>query len=112
MTNANGKSVKRKHTVLRTRKSIGMGKESGSDDDFKPIKPARKPTKKAAPDARKKAPVLSSDLDSDVEVIEKAQPKRRAASDEETVEMSQPAKKTKGIGGSAVDAKKKQRKRR
>ena len=146
--------------MLKTRKSIGMGKGSDSDDDFKPIKPAalkRKPTEKKAvpqkskakedvkvraaessvpkrktaqkivdedededmyieapppkakPDVRKKAPApasdrdsdedeeapplpakakpivgkkaraLASDPDSDVEVIEKVQPKRKAA---------------------------------
>jgi len=37
---ANGKSVKTKQAVLKTRKSISTGKGSGSDDDFKPIKPA------------------------------------------------------------------------
>jgi hypothetical protein len=45
--------------VPKTRKSIGMGKGSGSDDDSKPIKRAaskRKPTKK------KVAPQKSKDL--------------------------------------------------
>jgi len=77
MTDANGKSVKRKQTVLRTRKSIGMGKGSDSDDDFRPIKAAalkRKPTEKKA------APQKAKDKeDVKVRAAESSVPKRKTA---------------------------------
>lgn len=62
--------------MLKTRKSIGMGKGSGSDDDFKPIKPAalkRKPTEKKA------APQKSKDKDVIVRAAESSMPKRKTA---------------------------------
>lgn len=75
-TDANGKPIKRKQAVLKTRKSIGMGKGSGSDDDFKPIKAAalkRKP-------AEKEAPQKSKDIeDVKMRAAESSVPKRKAA---------------------------------
>ncbi|KAF9535792.1 DNA topoisomerase [Crepidotus variabilis] len=53
---AKGKKVKRKQTVIRTRKSIGQVKGSDSDEEFKPIKAAfakKKPAGAAAPESRK-----------------------------------------------------------
>lgn len=35
--------MKKKQTVLRTRKSIGQGRSDDSDDDFKPIKASKVP---------------------------------------------------------------------
>lgn len=46
---ATGKKIKRKQTVLRTRKSIGADKGSDDDDDFKPIKAAALKRKPAEP---------------------------------------------------------------
>ena len=63
--------------MLKTRKSIGTGKGSGSDDDFKPIKPAalkRKPTEK------KVAPQKSKDkVDVKSRAAESSVPKRKTA---------------------------------
>ena len=62
--------------MLKTRKSIGMGKGSDSDDDFKPIKPAalkRKPTEK------KGAPQKSKDKDVKVRAAESSMQKRKTA---------------------------------
>jgi DNA topoisomerase-2 len=74
---ANGKPIKRKQAVLRTRKSIGTGKGSGSDDDFKPINAAalkRKPTEK------KEVPQKSKDMeDVKVRAAESSVPKRKTA---------------------------------
>ena len=71
--------------MLRTRKSIGMGKGSGSDGDFKPIKAAalkRKPTeKKAAPQSsvskRKTAQKIVDIEDEDEDMYIAAPPKTK-----------------------------------
>ncbi|KAF8203734.1 type II DNA topoisomerase [Pholiota molesta] len=57
---AKGKKVKRKQTVLRTRKSIGQrnGSDDDDDDDFKPIKAAA--LKRKAAEAPKKAPAVAA----------------------------------------------------
>ena len=63
--------------MLKTRKSIGAGKGSGSDDDFKPIKPAalkRKPAEKKA------APQKSNEKeDAKSRAAESSVPKRKPA---------------------------------
>ena len=145
--------------MLRTRKSIGTGKGSDLDDDFKPIKSAaskRKPAEKKAvpqkskvkedvdmraaessvpkrktaqrivydededeeddemyfgpppktkPDVKKKAPAPANNKvsDKDEEVMEKAQPKRRAAAKSVIIDSadSENAKPSKGKGKAA-----------
>ncbi|KAJ7139482.1 DNA topoisomerase II [Mycena epipterygia] len=101
---ANGKKVKRKQTVLKTRKSIGRKAGSDSEDDFRPIqapkrkapepkraKPAAKeddddddepppPPKKRAPAKKPVKDEMDVDDDSDVEVVKRAPKKAKALS--------------------------------
>ena len=66
--------------MLRTRKSIGMGKGSGSDDDFKPIKAAalkRKPTEKKAVPKRKTAQKIVDVKDEDEDMYVAPSPKTK-----------------------------------
>ncbi|KAJ6465246.1 hypothetical protein DFH09DRAFT_1487200 [Mycena vulgaris] len=56
---ANGKKIKRKQTVLKTSKSIGKSRGSDSEDDFQPIKAA----KRKAPESKRPKPVAKDDDD-------------------------------------------------
>ncbi|KAJ7151616.1 DNA topoisomerase II [Mycena filopes] len=75
---SNGKKIKRKQTVLKTRKSIGRRAASDSEDDFRPIKAA----KRKAPEPKRKATAKEEDdddedeSDSEVEVVKRAPPKK------------------------------------
>ncbi|KAF8213785.1 DNA topoisomerase [Mycena galopus ATCC 62051] len=75
---ANGKKIKKKQTVLRTRKSIGTGRgrndDSGSEDDFKPIKA----TKRKAPESKRPKPAAVKDEDNDDEPPAPPPPRKRA----------------------------------
>ncbi|KAK7029775.1 hypothetical protein R3P38DRAFT_3266615 [Favolaschia claudopus] len=109
---ANGKKIKKKQTVLRTRKSIGTGKgrkgDSDSEDDFKPIKaPKRKAPESKRP---KPAAVLEDEDDDDDPPAPPPARKRPAAkkpvydddddmdddSDSEIEVVKPPSKKAKG----------------
>ncbi len=84
---AKGKKVKRKQAVLRTRKSIGQGNASDSDDEFKPIKAAA--LKRKAIDAPKKAAPApakekAKDVDEDVKPIVK---RKAAAAPKKVIEL-------------------------
>ncbi|KAJ7171777.1 DNA topoisomerase II [Mycena crocata] len=59
---ANGKKIKRKQTVLKTRKSIGRKVGSDSEDDFQPIKAT---TKRKAPEPKRAKPVAKDEGDDD-----------------------------------------------
>jgi DNA topoisomerase-2 len=108
---AKGKKVKRKQTVLRTRKSIGQGRSDGSDDEFKPIKAPAAGRKKAgtlAAETRKASSSKGKEKareDDEVKPVpeKSAAPKRKTTAqkvyvlddedDEEYGEVSAPAKK-------------------
>ncbi|KAJ7157816.1 DNA topoisomerase [Mycena filopes] len=84
---SNGKKIKRKQTVLKTRKSIGRRAASDSEDDFRPIKAAKRkapePKRKALEPKRKAAAKEEDDddeaakdeSDNEVEVVKRALPK-------------------------------------
>ncbi|KAJ7356666.1 DNA topoisomerase II [Mycena albidolilacea] len=96
---ANGKRIKKKQTVLRTRKSIGSGRKKGDDDDseddFKPIKA----TKRKAPESKRptKAAAVKDEDDDDEPpsapppLRKRAAPKK-AAKDDMDVDDPPPAK--------------------
>ncbi|KAJ7031541.1 DNA topoisomerase II [Mycena alexandri] len=58
---SNGKKIKRKQTVLKTRKSIGRRAGSDSEDDFRPIQAA----KRKAPEPKRAKPAAKDEDDDD-----------------------------------------------
>lgn len=83
---ANGKKIKRKQTVLKTRKSIGKGHRSDSEDDFKPIKA----TKRKAPDPKRPKAAAAKDDDDDDEPPpppKKRAPPKKAVKDDSDSEV-------------------------
>ena len=112
---AKGKKVKRKQTVLRTRKSIGQGRSAESDDDFKPIKAPAAAKRKAGAltgETKKKSSYKGKEKENDEDLEAKPVPenntavKRKATipskknvledDDDEEEEVSAPAKKRSG----------------
>ncbi|KAJ7771941.1 DNA topoisomerase II [Mycena maculata] len=89
---ANGKKIKRKQTVLKTRKSIGKRHGSDSEDDFQPIKaPKRK-----APEPKRSKPAAKDDDDHDDEPPpppKKRAPARKPVKDGMDVDDAPPPKK-------------------
>ncbi|KAJ6573911.1 DNA topoisomerase II [Mycena vulgaris] len=86
---ANGKKIKRKQTVLKTRKSIGKGHGSDSEDDFRPIKAA----KRKAPESRRPKPVAKDDDDDEPPPPKKRAPARKPAKDDMDIDDAPPPKK-------------------
>ncbi|KAJ7451128.1 DNA topoisomerase II [Mycena latifolia] len=84
---SNGKKIKRKQTVLKTRKSIGTRGGSDSEDDFQPIKAKRK-----APEPKRPKPVAAKDDDDEPPPPKKRAPARKPARD--AMDVDDPPKKT------------------
>ncbi|KAF7367438.1 DNA topoisomerase 2 [Mycena sanguinolenta] len=95
-----GKKIKKKQTVLKTRKSIGTGRgrkgDSDSEDDFKPIKA----TKRKAPEPKKPKPAAKDEDDEDDDEPpapppprKRAPPKKPANDDDMDVDEAPPPKK-------------------
>ncbi|KAJ6627017.1 DNA topoisomerase [Mycena sp. CBHHK59/15] len=89
-TDTNGKKIKRKQTVLKTRKSIGTKGGSDSEDDFKPIKAA---AKRKAPEPKRPKPVDDDDNEPPPPPKRKAPAKSVAKDDGMDVGEAPPPKK-------------------
>ncbi|KAJ7674423.1 DNA topoisomerase II [Mycena rosella] len=88
---ANGKKVKRKQTVLKTRKSIGRKRGSDSEDDFQPIKAT---AKRKAPESKRPKPAAAKYDDDDDDDEPPPPPKKRAPAKKpakDTMDVDDPA---------------------
>ncbi|KAJ7226116.1 DNA topoisomerase II, partial [Mycena pura] len=87
----NGKKVKRKQTVLKTRKSLGKNGDSDSEDDFKPIK-----AKRTAPQPQQRKRATKDAEDDDGEIMpaaKKRAPAKKLAKDDMDVDDPAPRKR-------------------
>ncbi|KAJ6569535.1 DNA topoisomerase II [Mycena capillaripes] len=101
---ANGKKIKRKQTTLKTRKSIGRKGGSDSEDDFQPIKAA----KRKAPEPKRPKPAAKDDDDDDDDEPppppKKRAPPKKPVKDEMDVDDPPPPKKKAAPAKKAEDS--------
>lgn len=101
---ANGKKIKKKQAVLKTRKSIGRKTNSDSEDDFQPIKA----TKRKAPESKRPRPAAKDDDDDDDEAPppppKKRAPPKKPLKDEDDMDVDVPPPKKKAPAKKTEDS--------